>query len=31
MGHTNFIVNQTSTMNTIICTMSVRLMFTVAS
>src|ERR1700722_4847927 len=31
MGHTNFIVNQMSTMNTIICTNSVRLMFTVVS
>ena len=31
IGHTNFIVNQMSTMNTIICTMSVRLMFTYAA
>ena len=29
IGHTNFIVAQMSAMNTTICTISVRLMFTV--
>jgi hypothetical protein len=28
LGHTNFIVTQMSAMNTTICTISVRLMFT---
>ena len=31
IGHTNFIVNQMSAMNTSICTKSVRLMFTIVS
>src|SRR5580698_5273464 len=31
IGHTNFIVNQMRTMNTSICTINVRLMFTVVS
>src|SRR5579863_9354960 len=31
IGHTNFIVNQTSRMNTSICTISVRLIFTIVS
>ena len=31
IGHTNFIVNQMSMMNTSICTISVRLIFTIGS
>ena len=31
IGHTNFIVNQMRAMNTSICTINVRLMFTVVS